>query len=373
MGNMTDLPGPEAALLRRTLVLIGDAADPPWWVWTVAFALLAAANATVFWLARRTERPAEGFFLRCRRGVYSVCQVAVPLGSAVRRLANTVHVALLLVVLVGVAAPSTVGSIVGQQLAARYIVAYQRDFEARAQTAGYEEVYREIAAAGPAERADLRTRLIHFYRIISAESPTDNAAAAYAHRVGVDQAADLKSGQGNEGPAGNRRTTYPVMPDPQAPDVTGSAKGGLGGQLVETEAEESAEKGDSVTARRAGQSAVAAVSSIISSYTGNAATTIVQEYVSGLVEEGPLEDVVVSKLGEAIGGIPAAGVEAEFSPDTQEIDRAVSEEDALGSRGAGIGPSGGSDDDPDVYRLLNPMLTQQDDEGLDDSDDDSGG
>jgi hypothetical protein len=53
LGNVTAMNGPAFASMRGTLALIGAVADPPWWVWTAAFALLAAANIAVFRLSRR--------------------------------------------------------------------------------------------------------------------------------------------------------------------------------------------------------------------------------------------------------------------------------------------------------------------------------
>ena len=351
LGNVTAMTGPAFASLRATLALIGDAADPPWWVWTAAFALLAAANIAVLRLSRRPG-PRDG---RHRARVAAVAGGAVPVGTAVRRVADTAHISLLLVVLIGVATPSAVGTIARDELTARYVVAYQRDIAAQAETAAYQQISLQIATAGPAERAVIRTEMDDMYQYVSQiSSDGTTGQAAYAYRTGVDRATDLLAVQ-------RKLPSQPPASDTTRPDITRLDSDSLAGCVNDTRTEESTADGHTVQAGRAGQAAASAISNIISIYPGNGPTAIVQAYLSGLVEEGPLKDLFAGK----IGGNQAPDVEEMFSPDEEEMGRAVSEEDALGSSGA---RTGGGTDDEDLY----PLINQQDDEMLEE-DEDSGG
>jgi hypothetical protein len=345
LGNVTAMTGPAFASMRGTLALIGAVANPPWWVWTAAFALLAAANIAVFRLSRRPG-PHGG---RHRARVAAVAGGAVPVGTAVRRVADTVHISLLLVVLIGVATPSAVGTIARDALTARYIVAYQRDIAAQAETVAYQQISLEITAAGPAERAVIRTEMNDMYQYVSQISSDDTGAqAAYAYRTGVDRATDLLAAQRK------------LPAQSESPDTARLDSDSLAGCVNDTRTEESTADGHAVQSRQAGRAAASVISNVISIYPGNAPTAIVQAYLSGLVEEGPLKDLFAAK----IEGDQDPGVEEMFSPDEDEMGRAVSEEDALGPGGV---RSGGGGDDEDLY----PLISQQDDEMLEE-DDESG-
>ena len=145
LANLLGLSRPEVAALRGALERTGELADLPWWLWTGLYAVLAtAAVAFAAWPARL--RRAIALTTRLR---------VVPVVDGVRRVLTGVHIGLLVVVLVAVAAPAAVLPALRDQLTARYTVAYQRQLEAQGEQAAYDEISRRFtgqrrAASWPA-------------------------------------------------------------------------------------------------------------------------------------------------------------------------------------------------------------------------------
>ena len=130
LANLLGLTRSEVAAVRGALERTGGFADLPWWLWTGLYAALAvAAAAFAVWPTRLRRAIALAARLR-----------VVPVVNMVRRVLTGVHIGLLVIVLVAVAAPVAVFPVLRDQIAARYTVAYQRQLEAAGEKAAYAEI-----------------------------------------------------------------------------------------------------------------------------------------------------------------------------------------------------------------------------------------
>ena len=138
LANLLHMPPAEVRVLRGALGRAGAAVDLPWWLWTALFALLAAASlAFAVWpgpLKRVT-----GWFARLR---------VVPSVTVISRVTSGVHIGLLAVVLVGLAAPAAVEPALRARLADRYTETLTDDLRARGELTAYRETQRTFNAAG---------------------------------------------------------------------------------------------------------------------------------------------------------------------------------------------------------------------------------
>jgi hypothetical protein len=98
LANMLHVPPAEVTLLRGALSLAGVAIDLPWWAWSGLYLLLAGASlAFAIWPGRLAKTIRS--FARLR---------VVPAAEVTRRELTALHIGLLVVVLIGVAAPAVV-------------------------------------------------------------------------------------------------------------------------------------------------------------------------------------------------------------------------------------------------------------------------
>jgi hypothetical protein len=297
LANLLGLTRPEVAAIRGALERAGDLADLPWWLWTGLYAALAvAAVALAAWPARL--RRAIGLSARWH---------VVPAVNAARRVLTGVHIGLLVIVLVAVAAPAAVFPVLRAQIAARYAVAYQRQLEAAGEQAAYAEISARFTAAQP-NRAVLAD-IVEKVHDIDHPRPGDDQATAteadVARRIGDLQAATLPADTKSAAAAERGATVAAglTVPIQGAPDLRARAA-----SLDERDKKEDAAQ---KRAEQAGDLAAATVAGLLSvpDIGSNEVVQIVREYLSGLIEESPLKDVFAAWTEHLAGALrpPDAG------------------------------------------------------------------
>jgi hypothetical protein len=280
LANLLGLSRAEVAAVRGALDRAGGLADLPWWLWAGLYAALAAtAVAFAIWPARL--RRAIGLSARLR---------VVPVVDVARRVLTGVHIGLLVIVAVAVAAPAAVFPVLRDQIAARYTVAYQRQLEAAGEQAAYAEISGRFTTAQP-NRPVLAGIVEKIHRIDHPGRRDDHASATeadIARRVGELQAATLAA-TGTKPAATAERSTGAAAgltaPIHGAPDLRARAA-----LLDEQDKKEDAAR---KRAEQAGDLAAATVASLLSvpDIGSNEVVQIVREYLGGLIEESPLKDV----------------------------------------------------------------------------------
>ena len=280
LANLLGLTRPEVAALRGALEQAGEAADLPWWLWTGLYAALAAAAvAFAVWPARL--RRAIGLAARLR---------VVPAADVARRVLSGVHIGLLVIAGVAVAAPAAALPVLRDQLAARYTVAYQRQLEAAGEQAAYAEISGQFtnARASHVVLADIVEKVHDIDHPKKGDDQATGTEADIARRVGELQAATfLVADSGAAAPAGQDAASAAglTVPIRGEPDLQARVT-----KLDERDKEEDAAR---KRAELAGDLAAATVASLLSvpDVGSNEVVQIVREYLGGLVEESPLKDV----------------------------------------------------------------------------------
>lgn len=277
LANMLGLSRPEVSAVRDALARTADLADLPWWLWTGLYAALAVAAVTFAVWPTRLRR-AIGWSARLR---------VVPAVDGVRRVLTGVHIGLLVIVLVAVAAPAAVLPVLRDQITARYTVAYQRELEAEGEQAAYAEISERFSTANRVVLADIVEK-IHDIDHPKQGDYVTATEADIARRVGELQAATLLVTSTNPVAAADRSAagaaglTAPIR---DAPD--------LGTRITRLDEQDKKEDAAHQRAEQAGDLAAATVSSLLSipDIGANEVVQIVREYLSGLIEESSLKDV----------------------------------------------------------------------------------
>lgn len=260
LANLLGMSRAEVSLLRGALRRAGTLADLPWWAWTLSYLILAASIvAAGRWPGRlRTVRRAAGRMH------------ADFLVNTSKRVLTGVHIGLLMVVFVAAVAPVTIVPWLHRQVSARYAVEVQQQLSAEGASAAY-AVIGSVSSAD-AQGSGLRA-IVRAVNDIAAGSA--GTRSGLARHIGLLQARTLR------------------LPDPPAFRVSADNGPSLGVDLAKLNAEENT--ADAVTKRAAavGDSAAAAVASLLSipGLGDDAVIQIVREYLSGLVEQSPLKDV----------------------------------------------------------------------------------
>jgi hypothetical protein len=144
LANLLRLPPAEVAVLRGALEWFDRLIDLPWWVWTVAYVLLAAASVLLVIRPRRLARALDRLPVRLRRAP------VVPVLGSTRRVLEGVHFGLIVAVLVGLSAPAAVAPALRGQLKATYTVALARELDADGAAAAYEAIRQAFPPPNPA-------------------------------------------------------------------------------------------------------------------------------------------------------------------------------------------------------------------------------
>jgi hypothetical protein len=314
LANMLRLPPAEVTVLRAALGQAGTAADLPWWVWTGLYALLAAAGlAFARWPARL--KAVIRWFWRLH---------LAPAAKTSRRMLTCVHIALLMIVLVGLAAPAALAPTLQRQLKAAYTVAFQREFQAEGEIAAYRQIQRQFTGATPPR--PLAALVIDVHNISPPSPGDDNATATendLAYRLGELQAAALAlSSPPSLEAAESSAATQAGFNDPLHDGAE------LGDRLAKVGEEEKKDDAASKNTEEAGDDAAAAVASSISislpHVSGNEVLQIVREYLSGLIEGSPLKDVFAT-WAEHVTRATSLDARTLVVPDSAQLEQAASD------------------------------------------------
>jgi hypothetical protein len=298
LANLLGLTRPEISAVRGALERAGALSDLPWWLWTGLYAVLAVAAVAFAVWPTRLRRP-MGWSARLR---------VVPAVDVVRRVLTGVHIGLLVIAAVAVAAPAAVFPVLRDQLAARYSVAYQRQLEAAGEQAAYAEISGQFTAAKT--NRGVLADIVEKIHVIDHPRPGDDRATAteadIARRVGELQAATLLAAGTTSVAAADRRAagaaglTAPIQ---DAKD--------LRTRVTKLDEQDKAEEAAHKRAEQAGDLAAATVASLLSvpDVGPNEVVQIVREYLSGLIEDSPLKDVFAGWTERLAGALrpPDAG------------------------------------------------------------------
>jgi hypothetical protein len=327
LANLLGMPRAEVAVLRGVLDRVGAIADLPWWAWTGAWLLLAAASlAFIRWPGRL--KAAAKRFERWQ---------AVTVTEITERALTGLHVGLLTIVFVGLAAPPAVTSTLGRRLNAAYEVAFQRELAEQGEVAAYTAIATQLAAQ---PRSPVLNRLVT--RIHDISPPEDRLGASTtetenAHRIGEAQAIALAL------------AAAPSL-DPTA-RAAAAAAAGLTGQVTEpsdlaeraagVQRQDNKEDDSAKRVEAAGDLAAKVVASLVAipSLSDNEVVQVVREYLAGLIEDSPLKDTFAAWIERLPGAKPPPDPAAEVVPVPERLERAATAELSAEFTAAG-------DDDP---------------------------
>jgi hypothetical protein len=356
LANLLDLPAGEVAVLRDGLEWAGGLVDLPWWLWAGLYAVLAAASLAV---ALRPEALAAVRTWGDRLRV-------VPSAGVAQRVLSGVHIGLAVTVLLALAVPPALDGTLGRRVQAQYTLAVRRAVTAEADRAAYAEIRRRFTAPGtPPPMSPLITLLDRLHRISPPPPGRDEATGTerdLARRLGqlqaaalrvtpppgaaaaaeADEAASTRGGAAGTGGAGTggagtgsagtggagtggAGTGGPGSagsgPGPATAPAGGPAAR-AGARLGQLDAQRKRARTVTRLADQAGELAAAAVAAAIQlpGLGDNEVAGILTEYLSGLVESGPLSETFAAWARKLAGRTapPAAGQLVVPDPDRLE-------------------------------------------------------
>lgn len=338
LANLLRMSGAEVAALRAVLARAGAVVDLPWWTWTTLYVLLAALSLAFVLRPAATARLRKWF---ARLRVRSVADVT-------RRLLSGAHIGLLAIALVALAAPPTLGPTLQRQLATAYTVALQRQFEAQGELDAYTQIRREFAgAAAPQSVVQVVTEIHHDSPPPAGDDDATPAEDQVAQRIGALQATTLglRNAQALLDAAADRMKQAGL-------DTPVDGEPDLAHRLGEVQAQDQNDDEAQSNAEQAGDLAAKAIASTISiaNIGGNETFQIVEEYLSGLVEESSLKDTFAEWAERLAGGGTPPDADAMVIPDPGRLEHAAYKE--LASEFAAEGDTGEISDDQAVTNAL---------------------
>jgi hypothetical protein len=212
------------------------------------------------------------------------------------------HVSLLAIVLVGLAAPPSAGQVVRQHLRAAYLVALQREFDDAAELSAYRTISQQFTP-GPPQRT--LTALV--VKVHDVASPGGSGIEDdLARHLGEEQAAVL------------------ALPPVPTEVVTAAALGGadLAAQAGTLESLDDADDATGSLVEQAADVAAKLIASTISipSITDNEVFQVIREYLSGLIEESRITDVFSAWIKHLPGATRPAAADALITPDPARLE-----------------------------------------------------
>jgi hypothetical protein len=266
LSNLLDLSRDEVSVLRAVTGRAGSLADLPWWTWAAAYLILAATIV------------ARGRWPGLPRQVTDLLRVAPAVGGT-KRVLTGLHIGLLVIVFVAVAAPITVKPLLRHQIRTRYDVALQRELEATQVLDAYAWIR---AGLVPVTLSGVLQEVVATILKIGHLSTGGTGVATegdLAQRLGRLQA-----------------TTLTLPPPPKTPEAAGDNAPGLDEEINTLDTEE--HEADEITklAEKFGEYTAVAVASTISipHVSDHEVVQIIREYLNGLIEESPLKDIVAA-------------------------------------------------------------------------------
>jgi hypothetical protein len=313
LANVLGWSRAEVATVRAVLDWTGAHADLPWWAWTGLYAILLAIGLAFLRWPARLKKTAERF------DRWQVGQVADVGGQ----LFTGVHVGLMAIVLVGVAAPVTVRPVLSSRLTAAYTVAYQRELADQGELAAYQAIIAAFSGqgAGTGKGATLARLVSGIHQLSNAGPGADHATGIelrLADRLAAEQAAAL------------------ALPAPPAPPATGTGTGsagqaGHGGGLPQaagpaekataTVAEQDAEDFAHKRVELVGDLAAKLLTSVfaIPQVSDNEVYQILREYLSALVEGSRIKEVFTAWAERLRGAKPPPAAGALVDPNPSQL------------------------------------------------------
>jgi hypothetical protein len=339
LANLLGMPRAEVAALREVLDRVGALADLPWWAWTGAWLLLAAASlAFIRWPGRL--KTAAKRFERWQ---------AVTVTEITERALAGLHVGLLTIVFVGLAAPPAVTSTLSRRLSTAYEVAFQRELAEEGEVAAYTAIAAQLAAQ---PSSPVLSRLVTSIHDISPPPDQLDASATEAenaHRIGEAQALALAlAAAPSLDPTARAAAAAAGLTDqPTEPSD-------LGGRATDVQQEENREDDTAKRVEVAGDLAAKVVASLVAipSLSDNEVVQVVREYLAGLIEDSPLKDTFAAWIERLPGAKPPPSAAAEVVPVPELLEQAATAELSAAFTAAG-------DDDPVTDPLAtDPALTR---------------
>jgi hypothetical protein len=326
LANLLGMPRAEVAVLRAVLSRVGGLADLPWWAWTGAWLLLAAASlAFIRWPTRLKSAAAR--FKRWR--VVSVAEIT-------ERALTGLHIGLLALVFVGLAAPPALTPTVSRQLSAAYEVAFQRELLQEGELAAYTAISSQLAGQPQSQVLTHLVTEIHYFSTPedpreASRTETDNArllgeAEALALGLAAPQSLD---------PTARAATAAAGLTEPvPEPSV-------LAERAAAVQEQETKQDGTARQVEAAADLAARVVASLISipQLSDNEVVQVVREYLAGLVEDSTLKNRFAAWIERLPGAKPPPDAETEVIPVAERLEQAATAELSAQFTAAG-------DDDP---------------------------
>jgi hypothetical protein len=321
LANVLRFSEPAVAVLRWWLEQVGSDADLPWWVWTGLYAVLAGLGVAIVRWPDQLKRVASRI-----NGLR-----VIPAADVSQQVLTCVHIGLLLIVLVGLAAPPASGAVLRRQLSAAYAVALQREFDDAAERYAYQEI---VAQYTPPSGKNALTAVVTKLSEVAGPGDSSQGATAteddLARRVGETQALALALPPlPSLAEAEQEAASAAGFPEPA--EGSGPAEGSTPAEASLTAAAGAVEKLDDADDEADKQREAAAdlaaklVASTISipSVSDNEVFQVVREYLSGLIEGSGLADVFAAWLHHLPGASPPPAPDAEVTPDPARLEAAA--------------------------------------------------
>ena len=326
LANMLKMPPAEVGALKGAADRVGGLLDVPWWAWAGLYAALAALSvASVRWpgLTRRlggwAARP-----LRVRGG-WLTWQRVVPGAEVARRGTAGAHIGLLLITLIGAAAPAAAEPVLRVRLASQYTQSLTDIARAEGATAELRLVAADLPLLPASALVPLVDLVVDIHRDGKATDGQPSASAVeldLAARLGQLQAGTLSAGHRpppvEQLEAGTTRAA--------GLDSPAASPGEAGERLGELATEEHDDQTAKELADQAGELAASALTAALGPIPGlgsGEVTGIVKEYLSALIEFSPLKDTFAAwtqKLGREAEPPAAADL---VVPDPSRLDAAA--------------------------------------------------
>lgn len=312
LANILGMSRPEMAVLLVVLGHAGEAVDLPWWSWTALYVLLAGLYLAI---ARWPVRLAA-VMRRLKR------LRAVPTANMTRRALTCVHFGLLFIALVGLSARVTVTTTFRSQLKAVYAVAVQRQFEATGELDAYWQIRRQFKP-GSANSAPVLMTLIKDVDEGSTESASSGGsendeatqkALSAARALGQLQAAALRQAAGTSLPVAEQDAERDAGFDSPIRNASDAED-----RIDKVDTEEQEDDTKSAAAKAAGEAAASAVASTLGIPQLSSEFQILQEYLSGLVEDSPLKDQFAAWLENLPGAEAPPDADTMVDPDPEQL------------------------------------------------------
>jgi hypothetical protein len=288
LASVLHMPPAEVAAVHGAVTRAGAIIDLPWWFWLTLFVLLAGAS-----LAFAVWAGALGGVARWFSRLH-----VVPAAVVSRRVLASVHVALLVTVLIGLAAPPAVGTLLRDRLAAQYTETLTDDLQARGELAAFRQISRSFTGQASRPAVAALAAMVSEIDDISKPPAGDHDATVteldLARRLGELQAAALALGHAppvEQAAAADADKAGFDAPVSDAADM--SAR-------TEDAAEEDDE--DDATEKLVDQAAELAATAVsealrIPRIGDTEVVQIVREYLMSLVENSPLKDTFAAWAG----------------------------------------------------------------------------